>query len=101
LAIEGPEADFVDDQDRAIEIALGLEPRGRDQSIALEGVHEVVEHEVNGAEAVRHGRGARGERDMAFPDAGRAERLHPTILAHRRHPEARTQMTHHRRVAPR
>ena len=33
LAVEGPEADLVDDQQRAVEVALGLESAGRDRGV--------------------------------------------------------------------
>lgn len=73
MAVEGSEAHLVDDQEPAVEIALRLQPSGRDRGIALEDVHEIIEHEVGDGEAVLHGFDAQGDREMALADAGRAE----------------------------
>lgn len=55
MAVEWPEADLVDDGQRAVEVALGLEPGRGHWGIGPQLMHEVVEHEVRGAEPVLDG----------------------------------------------
>ena len=81
LAVEGPEAHFVDDEQRAVQVAPGLEPSGRDRRVSLEHVHEVIEEEVGGAEPVLDGLHAEGHGEVALADAGRAHEEHVVDLA--------------------
>ena len=46
LTIERPQADLVDDEQRAVQAAPGFEAVGRDGGIACENVREIVEQEV-------------------------------------------------------
>ena len=82
LAVEGPEAHFVDDEQCAVQLALGLEPSGRDRRVSLEHVHEVIEEEVGGAEPVLDGLHAERHGEVALADAGRAHDEHVVGLAH-------------------
>lgn len=52
VSVQRPEADFVDDQERCVEIALGFEPGRRDRRIGSQHVHQVIQHVVLRAEAV-------------------------------------------------
>ena len=65
-AVQRPEPDLVDDEQRAVEVALGLEPAGRHGGIALQHVHEVVEDVVLDAEAVLDGLHAEGHGEVAL-----------------------------------
>ena len=70
LAVEGPEAHLVDDEERAVEVAPRFEPAGRDRRVPLEHVHQVIEHEVDGAEPVLDVLHAERHGEVALPTPG-------------------------------
>ena len=83
LAVEGTEAHLVDDKERAVAVAPSLEPAGRDCRVPLAHMHQVIEHEVGGAEPVLDGLHAKRHGEVALPDTGRAheERRHAPVAS--------------------
>jgi hypothetical protein len=52
VLVQRPETHLVNDQQRAVQAPLGLEPRRRHGGIGLQRVHQFVQDEVRDAEAV-------------------------------------------------
>ena len=79
--VEGPEADFVDNQERRVEVALRAQPGRRYRRIRPQRVHEIIEHEVRDREAVLDRPDPEGGRQMTLSHTGRTKKQDVGLLA--------------------
>ncbi|MCU0635778.1 MAG: hypothetical protein MUE41_12965 [Gemmatimonadaceae bacterium] len=81
-AIEWPNADLIDDEQRRAQIPFPLQATRRNRRIGRERVQEIVEHDVHHREAVLDRLDAQTARQVTLADPRRPEKENVLALTH-------------------